>query len=283
MECTLIQQLWQAEEAPVAHFTVLRALPHQRTHAVGPFVFLDHFGPAQASPETLPAHPHAGIEVMPLLLEGANEHRDSLGHTGVVESGGCQWMRAGSGILHAETNLPERNPRIHGLQVWARLPTAMQNDAPQYRAIHGRDVVRWQEAGAAHALYAGNLGERRGPIPLATGGLLLLVDLPPHASVVFRGEQASFEYGVYGVGGSARLAGGVALERGGFALFGLGQTLVSLDTQGDGAQVLIMGGPPAERPLVFGGPFVLDSHQSLRQAHQRYASGQMGTLDGVPF
>ena len=283
MQHSPVQQLWQAELAPVGHFTVLRALPHERTHAVGPFVFLAHFGPARASPQTLPAHPHAGIEVMTLLLEGANQHRDSFGHVGVVESGGCQWMRAGSGILHAETNLPERHPNIHGLQIWARLPKAMQDDAPQYRAIHANAVVRWQEEGAAHALYAGSLGERLGPIPLATGGLLLVVDLPAHASVVFHGTEADFEYGVYGVGGEANLTGGAALARGGFAFYGQGRASVALSTQAEPAQVLIMGGPPAERPLVFGGPFVLDSHHSLRLAQQNYASGKMGTLDGVPF
>jgi len=65
-------QAWAAQRAPVGHFEVLRALPTQDVPAVGPFVFLDHFGPAPARAETLPAHPHAGIEVMTYLLQGAN-------------------------------------------------------------------------------------------------------------------------------------------------------------------------------------------------------------------
>lgn len=82
-------QKWVAHTANVGHFTVLRALPLPQMQAVGPFVFLDHFGPFKASSETLPAHPHAGIEVMTYLLDGANEHRDSMGNIGVVHAGGA--------------------------------------------------------------------------------------------------------------------------------------------------------------------------------------------------
>ena len=139
---------WQAQVAPVGNFEVLRALPTSQVQAVGPFVFLDHFGPAPARAETLPAHPHAGIEVMTVLLEGGNEHRDSMGHKGTVKTGGAQWMSAGSGILHAETALPELGATVHGLQLWARLPVALQDAEPAYRSVGAEDVPQWQYKGA---------------------------------------------------------------------------------------------------------------------------------------
>lgn len=141
------QRSWMAQTSSVGHFEVRRALPTSNVQAVGPFVFFDHFGPAPAHPETLPAHPHAGIEVMTYLLAGGNEHRDSRGHRGTVQAGGAQWMRAGSGILHAETVLPALGDTVHGLQLWSRLPVAEQDSEPAYRAIAADDVPQWLEQG----------------------------------------------------------------------------------------------------------------------------------------
>lgn len=280
-------QRWHAEEAPVGHFTVLRALPTHAVQAVGPFVFLDHFGPFPASPETLPAHPHAGIEVMTYLLEGANEHRDSYGHRGIVEAGGAQWMRAGRGILHAETNLPERGPTIHGLQIWARLPRAVQHSEPAYQAIAASAVPQWSVPGTPGAgdvglrLLSGSFGGRQGPIALSAPALLLHVQLPA-ASRVALNLPEGWEYGVYGMDGSARLdAAEPPLQRGDFAR--LGQATLVLDNPGTSASnVLLLGGEAAERPLYFSGPFVLDSPSALRQAQRDFYAGKMGTLDRVP-
>ncbi|MDT8989996.1 pirin family protein [Curvibacter sp. APW13] len=279
---------WHAEEAPVGHFTVLRALPTRAVQAVGPFVFLDHFGPFPASPETLPAHPHAGIEVMTYLLEGANEHRDSYGHRGIVETGGAQWMRAGRGILHAETNLPQRCPTIHGLQIWARLPAAVQHSEPAYRAIAASDVPQWtvptQEGSneAGLRLLSGAFQDRQGPIPLSAPALLLHVQLPPGCRVALE-MPAGWEYGAYGIDGSSRVNDtGDVLQRGDFACLP-GTTLALHNPAAAPANVLLLGGAPAQRPLVFGGPFVLDSPAALRQAQRDYFDGKMGMLDGVPY
>lgn len=278
---------WHAEEAPVGHFTVLRALPTHAVQAVGPFVFLDHFGPFAASPETLPAHPHAGIEVMTYLLEGANEHRDSCGHRGMVEAGGAQWMRAGRGILHAETNLPQIGPTIHGLQIWARLPRAVQHSEPAYRAIAASEVPQWTvpslqgpgEVGLR--LLSGALEGHQGPIPLSTPALLLHVQLPA-ASRIALALPSGQEYGVYGIDGAARLDGAAALlQRGDFACLAANTVVLDNPTAQPG-NVLVLGGEAAERPLYFGGPFVLDSPAALRQAQRDFRDGKMGTLDGVP-
>jgi len=283
-----IVSLWSAESAPVGHFIVLRALPTQAVQAVGPFVFLDHFGPFAASPETLPAHPHAGIEVMTYLMEGANEHRDSYGHRGIVEAGGAQWMRAGRGILHAETNLPQLGPTIHGLQIWARLPVARQAEEPAYRAISASDVPHWTKAStngalAEFRLLSGTCQGHTGPIPLAAPALLLHVHLPPAAQIELP-LMPDFEYGVYGIAGEVHTGDAdhtESLVRGDFAILG-GTTIQLCNKSKHIADVLLIGGQAAQRPLYFGGPFVMDSLEGLRQAKRNFLAGKMGTLDGVP-
>src|SRR5665213_2546399 len=105
-------------------FPVRRALPAQGLEAVGPFIFLDQFGPLDLAPgETkgAPAHPHAGIETLTLLLEGRFAHKDSLGNASAMAPGEVQWMRAGRGIVHDEgpdADIRRRGGRVHGVQLW---------------------------------------------------------------------------------------------------------------------------------------------------------------------
>ena len=49
------------------------------------------------------------------------------------------------------------------------------------------------------------------------------------------------------------------------------------------ADVLLLGGERAPRPLVFRGPYVFNSTEAIEQAYSDYVEGRMGTLDGVPF
>ncbi len=62
-------------------------------------------------------HPHRDMEIITVVLEGALEHRDSLGNTGIIRPGEVQVMRAGSGIVHSEYNHSKTAP-LHLLQLW---------------------------------------------------------------------------------------------------------------------------------------------------------------------
>ena len=125
-----VERIVQSQEADVGTFTVRRALPDRQRHSVGPWVFLDHFGPFRVTPgkDGVGAHPHAGIETVTYLLSGRQQHRDSAGHTGIVTAGGAQWMTAGRGIVHAETPMPldEAQHTLHGIQLWTTLPRALR-------------------------------------------------------------------------------------------------------------------------------------------------------------
>jgi redox-sensitive bicupin YhaK (pirin superfamily) len=76
-----------------------------------------------------PMHPHRDMEIITYVLEGALEHKDSLGNGGLIKPGEVQRMSAGTGILHSEFNASNLDP-VHLLQIWL-LPNRV-GEAPSY-------------------------------------------------------------------------------------------------------------------------------------------------------
>ena len=145
-------------------FSVRRALPSARSRMVGPFIFFDHFGPAEfraGNGLDVRPHPHIGLATVTYLFDGEIMHRDSLGTAAPIKPGEVNWMTAGRGIVHSErtgAELRTTGSPIHGLQMWVALPAAKEE----------------MEAGFAHhevAEFPDGHGERQ---ERARGGRLAL-------------------------------------------------------------------------------------------------------------
>ncbi len=282
-----IERLIQAHIAPVGTFTVKRALPDNNRRSIGPWVFLDHFGPFRVKPgeDGVGPHPHAGIETVTYLLSGRNEHLDSAGHRGIVGPGGAQWMTSGRGVIHSEYPRPENEAEMvqHGIQLWTALPRALKTMAPRYQRIGADDIPVVEQSGVTVRVIAGTYGDGnvRGPAEVLMPTLLWHVSLAP-ATTFNAAIAPGFEVGAYVMSGSIAFSDGLQrVGEGGLVVYNNIDGDVQFSNLSDQpAGVMLLGGAPAEGPLVFHGPFVMNTVEQVRAAEHAYHTGQMGQLAG---
>lgn len=252
---------------------LFRALPAQERSALGPFVFVDHY--RSSSPRGIgdKPHPHAGIEVLSYLLEGGVEHRDSMGFRDRLGPGDAQWIRAGRGILHAEQPQGGR----HGLQLWTSLPPSQKLAEPTYKSWRAADIPEIRRDGARVRVIAGTVDGVTGPMTLATPTVFAHLELDAGATLGLAVEEAH-ELGLYVLDGA--LADGTSVGELAVLTTGTSLTLTAAERP---VTVALLGGQPAEGPILFAGPFVMDTPERLVQAREDYFAGRMGRLEGVPF
>src|SRR5690606_11203801 len=90
-------------EHDIGNMVVRRAVPTIQARSVGPFVFVDHMGPALFEPGVgidVRPHPHIGLATVSFLWAGTIRHRDTLGSLQHINPGDVNWMTAGRGIAH---------------------------------------------------------------------------------------------------------------------------------------------------------------------------------------
>jgi redox-sensitive bicupin YhaK (pirin superfamily) len=252
---------------------LVRVLGHADTRDFDPFLMLDAFDSRNPADyvKGFPWHPHRGIETVTYLIAGDVEHGDSLGNQGHIRDGGCQWMTAGSGIIHQE--MPQASPHMLGLQLWVNLPRRDKMARPQYRDLTAAQIPRVQEptgtVGVISGTYAGIAGATRGDYVQV---LLLDVALQPGAAwrLPVPGQDTLF---VYIVEGSGLFAGSeVPVPSHRAVLFVAGAEFAA-QAGPNGVRFLLFAGRPLQEPIAWGGPIVMNTQDELDQAFAELDAG----------
>lgn len=158
--------------ADIGNFMVGRLLPFRKKRAVGPFVFIDHMGPADLKDYQnldVPPHPHIGLSTLTFLFEGAIMHRDSIGTEIEITPGAVNWMTAGKGVVHSERtpeSLRTSDKRLHGLQIWVALPKELEQSEPSFAHIEASQIPQWEQDNLSIKLIAGEAFGRKSPVPV---------------------------------------------------------------------------------------------------------------------
>jgi len=257
-------------------------MPTQELQLLDPFLFLNHHGPQiyQENNPGLPfgAHPHRGIETVTFIIDGDITHKDTKGHSSVIEAGGVQWMTAGSGLLHSEVSSDEF--RKHGgaleiLQLWINLPKRLKMIEPEYTGLQKKDIPVWknEDHSIQAQVIAGTFRELNGALETPTPVNLSLVKFNK-GSMLELNIPATETIFFYVVSGELRV-NEVLIPAMHLAEFSNNSELLNISAQEN--STLIFGhAKPFNEKVVFGGPFVMNSDEEIKQAYEDFHSGKMG-------
>jgi redox-sensitive bicupin YhaK (pirin superfamily) len=206
-----------------------------------------------------PEHPHRGFETVTLILEGAQEHRDSMGDSGVLHADDVQWMTAGRGVLHSE--MPQGN--VHGLQLWVNLPATEKMRPARYQNLPAGVIPAVIRDGARVRVIAGEHDGTRGVAETITPLHVLDVRLDDQASFVRTSEQRAVLYVIAGAIDGHASGSVFYLDPGNHALRSSGA-----------CRLLWMEGDPIGEPIVARGPFVMNTAEEVTEAYRDFRAGR---------
>ena len=280
-QCDAISQVIVPRTVDLGDFAVRRALPSVRTRMVGPFIFFDHFGPAEfraGNGLDVRPHPHIGLATVTYLFDGEIMHRDSLGTAAPIKPGEVNWMTAGRGIVHSERTGPELRSSgspIHGLQMWVALPAAKEEIEPAFAHHETDEFPMLTDGGVFVRVVVGSLYGKTSPVPTIHETMFANVALRAGATLPLDADHE--ERALYIVDGSIDISGDT---------FAAGQLLVfkpgdrvTIKAAGD-AHVVILGGAPMDGPRHIWWNFVSSRKERIEQAKSEWKAGHFGKVPG---
>ncbi len=278
-----IEQIILPNVRDIGGFDVRRALPSAQRRMVGPFVFLDSFGPvvfgAGEGVDTRP-HPHIGLATISYLLQGEMLHRDSAGHMQQLQAGEVNLMVAGRGIVHSERSSdPVRatGSTLMGLQAWVALPEAHEETDPGFQHLATPSLPTVEGDGVTLRLLAGSLEGQHAST--RTFSDLFYADLQLQAGARYHLSAEHIERALYVVSGEVEVVGQAGR-------FGADQ-LVVLRPGSDvviqarqGARLMVLGGEPLEGPRHIYWNFVSSRQERILQAAEDWRARRFPDVPG---
>jgi redox-sensitive bicupin YhaK (pirin superfamily) len=251
-----------------------------------PFLMLDHMGPVNYGPgEAVGAsdHPHRGFETFTYVLSGGFHHKDSMGNEGNLTDGWCQWMTAGSGIVHSELpadDLLEKGGIMEGFQTWVNLPAKDKMITPRYQDTPPEAMPIAEAEGVWVRVIAGECMGKTAVIETRTPITMLDVRLQPgaHIEQPVGDTHNAFVYVYHGAGNVGADDQPVAMGQVALLSPGDSVTIRAVDQE---CRCLLMTGEPIGEPIARYGPFVMNTKEELYTAFLDFQAGRLGEIPGA--
>ena len=272
------------EERPtdIGDFLVGRLLPFRKKRHVGPFVFIDHMGPADLNEDEnleVGPHPHIGLSTLTFLFDGNIVHRDSLGTQMEIKAGAVNWMTAGKGIVHSERTpdrLRTQKKKVHGLQIWVALPKELEDSGPTFSHTESKDIPSWSEGKVDYKLIAGEVLGQKSPVPVHSD--LYFMEIKAHEDTNINiGDKLFGESALYILEGRIRKDDNT---------FGPKQILVAKQdslcefTIEKGSTIYIFGGTPFPEERFIHWNFVSSSKDKIEKAREDWKGQKFDKIPG---
>lgn len=250
---------------------LVRVLGGNDVYDIDPFLMLDVFDSVNPNDYTkgFPMHPHRGIETITYLINGTIEHEDSLNNKGVISDGECQWMTAGSGILHEE--MPKASKRMLGFQLWLNLPKEHKMSSPQYFDISKEMIPVVAEDDATIRVIAGNYKNKaQGVDPKYVKATLYDITVKPGKAITMDTIPSDNVF-IFLMQGDA-IINGQNLQEKTAVLFGEGDSIEIAATNKE-LRFIYFSGEPLKEPIAWAGPIVMNTNEEINKTFQELRNG----------
>ncbi|WP_293782164.1 pirin family protein [uncultured Aeromicrobium sp.] len=269
-----------AREVPLGglrQLLVHRTLPSRDLPTIGPWCFVDHFGPTSATMTVLP-HPHTGLQTVTWPINGRIRHRDSLGSDVILEPGELNLMTSGDGVAHSEFSVIEDDAPtdLHGVQLWVALPDTARHGPAAFE--QHRDLPRLEGPGWRATVLVGEFAGTRSRATLFSPAVGVELRLEPGSHLL--PVSSAFEHGVLAIDGDLTVEGQQLGHRN-LRYLAAGRDTVSLTVE-RAAIVMLLGGERFEEDLVMWWNFIGRTHEEIVRARADWEAGsaRFGHVDG---
>lgn len=252
---------------------IRRLLPRSQRRLVGPWCFLDAYGPLSFSagkPMDVAPHPHVGLQTVSWLLEGEVAHHDSLGSFGLASPGVLNLMTAGRGIAHAEETPVANGGRLRGVQLWVALPDRERERAPAFE--QQRALPRLELEGGQATVFMGELAGQRSPARTFSPIVGADVEATAASRCVIPLDPA-FEHALVPLQGEARI-GEQSLSVDTLYYLGCGRSELVLALGREPFRGLLLGGPPFDEAILMWWNFVARTTEEIVAAREDWEAGR---------
>ncbi|RBP64910.1 hypothetical protein DFO66_10516 [Brevibacterium sanguinis] len=248
---------------------VRRTLPQRQRSLIGPWCFVDHYGPDDVSRSggmDVAPHPHTGLQTVSWLFDGAIQHIDSGGNAGLVLPTEVNLMTAGRGICHSEVSTADTKV-LHGVQLWLALPDAVRHEEGRKFEHHAPEPVGFD--GGELIVFLGELWGTRSPVSTYSPLVGAEIRLRPGASVDLPVDER-FEHGVLVDAGDVAVEDvDLPVNALGYTGVGLSELRISNRAEAD-ARVIVLGGFPFDEEIVMWWNFVGRNHEEISRYRQEW-------------
>ena len=255
---------YPAREVALGDLAVVRALPVKGKRLIGPWCFLDRFGPATFSRGggmDVAPHPHIGLQTVTWLLDGEIVHDDSLEQEAILRPGGVNVMTSGGAIAHAERTPDDNTGRLNGVQLWTALPESDRHGAPSFQ--HFAEVPRLEPAGGIVRVFSGALAGTASPASHFSELVGADLQVHPRHELTLPLEP-QHEHALLVLSGECTLEGQRLEDR---VLYYLGTRRPEMCVRsGSGARLLLIGGAPFSETILMWWNFVARTPEEIREA-----------------
>jgi quercetin 2,3-dioxygenase len=254
--------------------SVRRLLPRRERRLVGPWCFIDVFGPVdQATGKVMdvPPHPHIGLQTVTWLFEGDVVHKDSLGSEALATPGTLNLMTAGRGIAHSEETPEGAKGSLHGVQLWLALPDEHRHTEAAFD--HYRQRPETDVPGGRATVILGRMWEvaARGRTFWPVLAAELVADRAPRMIVPLDG---TFEHALLPIDAGFVL-GDVPLVADTLYYLGTGREELCLPIRGGHRpRALLLGGRPLGETVLMWWNFVARTTEEIVAARDDWQAGQ---------